>query len=63
MKIIDKMVGEDAELKQLIADARVSSQVAQMVYNARMSAGLSQQELADLVDTRQSAIARLARIR
>lgn len=59
MKIIDKMVGDDAELKQLIADARVSSQVAQMVYDARTAAGLSQNELADLVGTRQSAIARL----
>jgi transcriptional regulator with XRE-family HTH domain len=43
----------------MIADARVSSQVAQMVYEARMSAGLSQKELADLVGTGQSAIARL----
>ena len=59
MKIIDKMVGDDAELKQLIADARVSSQVAQMVYDARTAAGLSQNELADLVGTGQSAIARL----
>ena len=59
MKIIDKMVGDDAELRQMIADARVSSQVAQMVYDARMSAGLSQKELADLVGTGQSAIARL----
>lgn len=59
MKIIDKMVGDDTELRQMIADARVSSQVAQMVYEARMSAGLSQKELADLVGTGQSAIARL----
>ena len=59
MKIIDKMVGEDAELRQLIADARVSSQVAQMVYDARSEAGLSQKELAELVGTGQSAIARL----
>ena len=59
MKIIDKMVGEDAELRQMIADARVSSQVAQMVYDARTSAGLSQKELADLVGSGQSAIARL----
>ena len=59
MKIIDKMVGDDTELRQMIADARVSSQVAQMVYEARMSAGLSQKELADLVGTCQSAIARL----
>ena len=59
MKIIDKMVGDDAELRQLIADARVSSQIAQMVYDARASAGLTQQELAELIGTGQSAIARL----
>jgi DNA-binding XRE family transcriptional regulator len=59
MKIIDKMVGDDVELKQLIADARVSSQIAQMVYDARIAADLTQKELADLVGTGQSAIARL----
>ena len=59
MKIIDKMVGDDVELKQLIADARVSSQIAQMVYDARLAAGLTQKELADMVGTGQSAIARL----
>jgi ribosome-binding protein aMBF1 (putative translation factor) len=59
MKIIDKMVGGDVELKQLIADARVNSQIAQMVYDARTAAGLTQKELADMVGTGQSAIARL----
>ena len=59
MKIIDRMVGDDAELKELIADARVSSQIAQMVHDARTSAGLTQKELADLVGTGQSAIARI----
>lgn len=59
MKIIDNMVGDDTELRQMIADARVSSQVAQMVYDARTAAGLSQSELADKVGTGQSAIARL----
>ncbi len=59
MKIIGKMVGDDAELTQLIADARVSSQVAEIVYDARMTAGLTQNELAELVGTGQSAIARL----
>jgi hypothetical protein len=34
MKIIDKMVGRDVELKQLIADTEVNSQIAQMVYDA-----------------------------
>ena len=59
MKIIDKMIGEDGELRQLIADARTSSEIAQMVYDARTAAGLTQAELADLVGTGQSAIARL----
>ena len=59
MKIIGKMVGTDVELKQLIADARVSSQVAQMVCDARVAAGLTQEELAGMVGTGQSAIARL----
>ena len=59
MRIIDKMIGDDAELRQLIADARTSSEIAQMVYDARITAGLTQAELADLVGTGQSAIARL----
>ena len=59
LKIIDKMVGDDIELRQLIVDARVCSQIAQMVYDARTAAGLTQQELADVVGTGQSAIARL----
>jgi ribosome-binding protein aMBF1 (putative translation factor) len=59
MKIIDKMIGDDVELKQLIADARVSSQIAQMVYDARIAAGFTQKELAEMVGTGQSAIARL----
>lgn len=59
MKIIDKMVGDDAELRQMIADARASSEIAQMVYDARTAAGLTQLELAALVKTGQSAIARL----
>jgi len=59
MKIIDKMVGDDTELRQMIADARVSSEIAQMVYDARIEADLTQKELAALVGTGQSAIARL----
>jgi len=59
MKIIDKMLGDDTELRQMIADARVSSEIAQMVYDARTDAGITQKELAEMVNTGQSAIARL----
>jgi len=59
MRIIDKMIGDDVELRRLIADARASSEIAQSVYGLRTAAGLTQKELADLVGTGQSAIARL----
>ena len=59
MKMIDKMVGDDVELRQMIADARVSSEIAQMVYDARIDACITQKELAKMVNTGQSAIARL----
>jgi len=59
MKIIDKMIGNDAELRQMVADARASSEISQMVYDARTDAGITQKKLAEMVNTGQSAIARL----
>ncbi|QDT01326.1 helix-turn-helix domain-containing protein [Adhaeretor mobilis] len=59
MKIIDKMIGDDPERRQRIAEARTQSEIAQMVYDARHAAGLTQKQLADLIGTGQSAIARL----
>ncbi|MEX2316542.1 MAG: helix-turn-helix transcriptional regulator [Pirellulales bacterium] len=59
MRIIAHMIGDDAELRQYVADARASSEIAQVVYDLRTGAGLTQKEMADLVGTGQSAIARL----
>jgi ribosome-binding protein aMBF1 (putative translation factor) len=59
LKIIDRITGEDQELKRLIAEETVNAQVAQMIYEARTKAGLTQGELAKLVRTRPSVIARL----
>ena len=59
LKIIDQMVGDDAELRQMIADESVNAAVAQMIYDARTDAGLTQKELADRVGTKQPVIARL----
>ncbi len=59
LKIIDQMVGDDAELRQMIAEESVNAAVARMVYDARTEAGLTQQELADRVGTKQPVIARL----
>ena len=57
--IIDRMVGDDEELRELIDAESVSLHVAQMIYDARNQAGLTQKELARLVGTTQSVIARL----
>lgn len=59
LKILDKVTSRSAAVRRGIANARVNLEVAQMVYDARTKAGLSQRELAQMVGTRQSAIARL----
>ena len=59
LKIIDRITGDDQDLKRLIAEETVNAQVAQMIYEARTKAGLTQGELAKLVGTRSSVIARL----
>jgi predicted transcriptional regulator len=58
-KIIERMVGNDKQLRDLIAAETVNARVAQMIYDARNKAGLTQKQLAKLVGTTQSVIARL----
>lgn len=58
-EILDRMTGDDPELREMIAEEVVNSQVARMIYEARAAAGLTQKQLADLVETQQSTIARL----
>jgi len=59
LNIIDRITGDDPELNQMIAEETINAHVARMVYEARIKAGLTQQELAELVGTKQSVIARL----
>jgi len=59
LKIIDRMTGDDLELRELIEEETIHAQVARMIYEARTNAGLTQQELANLVGTKQPVIARL----
>jgi len=58
-KIIQRMVGRDKELRDLIAAETINARVAQMIYDARNKAGLTQKQFAKLVGTTQSVIARL----
>jgi ribosome-binding protein aMBF1 (putative translation factor) len=59
LDIIDALTGNDPELRALIAEETINAHVARMVYEARTKAGLTQQELAELVGTKQPVIARL----
>lgn len=59
LKIIEKINRTDQELQEMVAEASINAHVAQLIYEARTKAGLTQQQLADLIGTKQSAIARL----
>ena len=59
LKIIDRMIGKDFELRMLVAEANLNVHVAEMILSAREKKGLTQSELAKSVGTTQSVIARL----
>jgi ribosome-binding protein aMBF1 (putative translation factor) len=59
IKIIDKMTSSDPELEAMVAEASINALVAQLIYEARTKAGLTQKQLAEVVGTKQPVIARL----
>jgi ribosome-binding protein aMBF1 (putative translation factor) len=59
LTIINQMIGDDADMRQMIAEETLNAQVARMIYEARTAAGLTQKELAERVGTKQPVIARL----
>lgn len=59
LEILDRITGDDPELRQAIRLQEQSIVVGEEIYAARVAAGLSQTQLAKLVKTTQSAISRL----
>jgi ribosome-binding protein aMBF1 (putative translation factor) len=59
IKILERITGNDSQLRSRIAAAKVNFKVAQMIHEARTKAGLSQRELAEMIGSRQPVIARL----
>lgn len=54
-----RYVGDDIARAASVEQERVNAQVAQLIYDQRKAAGLSQRELAELIGTQQSVISRL----
>lgn len=59
VEMLRRHVAGDPEMKALIAEARANREVAQLIYDLRTSAGLTQKDLAEKIGTSQSTIARL----
>lgn len=59
LKILDHLIGDDDELRRMVEEETVNAQVAQLIYDARTAASLTQRQLAELIGTKQSVIARL----
>ena len=54
-----RYVKDDAERKASIEAERLNAEIARLIFDLRTEAGLSQQELAELIGTTQSVISRL----
>ena len=59
VRILDRLDKGDRELRAMVDEELLNVEVAQLIYNARAAAGLTQVQLAEMVGTTQSVIARL----
>ena len=57
--ILENLIKDDPKTQAMADDATVNAMVATLIYKARSKARLTQQQLADLVGTKQPVIARL----
>jgi ribosome-binding protein aMBF1 (putative translation factor) len=59
VEIAVQVLGDTPELRAQIEEEKLNLRVAQMIYDARHKARLTQKQLAELIGTRQQVIARL----
>ncbi len=57
--IMEGMIGNDPDARRAVEEARANVAVAQLIYEMRVKAGLTQSALAELIGTKQPVIARL----
>lgn len=59
LEILDAEFGSDSEYQEILEEERNAAQVARAIREAREAAGLTQGQLAESINTRQSAVSRL----
>ena len=59
VRILDREIGDDQELRSVVAEEHLNVRIARMISDGRKQAELTQKQLAELVGTTQSVIARL----
>lgn len=59
VEILIRRLGDTPELRARIEEEKLNIRVAQMIYDAREKAGMTQKQLAELIGTKQQVIARL----
>lgn len=59
VEILIRMLGDTPELRERIAEEKLNCEIAQLIYDARHKAGLTQKQLAELIGSKQQVIARL----
>ncbi len=59
VEILNRMIGDDDELREMVAAERENLEVARKIYDLRTEAGLTQAQLAKKVGTTQSVISLL----
>jgi transcriptional regulator with XRE-family HTH domain len=57
--VLEKLIANDPQLRELADQATLNAMIAQLIYQSRTKAGLTQSSLAKLMGTRQSVISRL----
>ncbi|MCZ8025571.1 MAG: XRE family transcriptional regulator [Microcystis sp. M53603_WE2] len=56
LKIIHQIIADDPTIQEQIALESINAEIAQLIYDSRTKAGLTQQQLADLIHVEKSVI-------
>ena len=59
VKIAIDALGDTPTLRARVEEEKLNLRVAQMIYEARQKAGMTQKQLAELIGTKQQVVARL----